>query len=128
MLTLIRQVRTEKAVLGRLYLNGAFVCFTLENAAKAIPAGVYKVENSVSTKFKRELPLLYNSAVPAKRGIRIHKGNTWEDSQGCVLVGMSHNSDAGKPGVDSAVFESAPAETMVAMLCRSVHQLAIVEQ
>ena len=68
MLTLIRQVRTEKAVLGSLYLNGAFVCYTLENAAKVIPAGVYKVENSVSPKFKRELPLLYNDSVKASRG------------------------------------------------------------
>jgi len=41
---------------------------------------------------------------------------------------MSHNSDAGKPGVDSSVFESAPAETMVAMLCRNECQLAVVEQ
>ncbi|MBO7412776.1 MAG: hypothetical protein J6U20_03825 [Fibrobacter sp.] len=128
MLTLIREVRTETTILGHLYINGAFVCYTLEAAIKAIPAGLYKVENSKSPKFGRELPLIYNDSVPAKRGIRIHKGNTWEDSQGCVLVGMSHNSDAGKPGVDSAVFESAPAETMVAMLCRNECQLVIVEQ
>lgn len=128
MLTLIRQVRTEKAILGRLYLNGAFVCYTLENASKAIPAGLYKVENSKSTKFKRELPLLYNDSVKASRGIRIHKGNTSSDSAGCILVGMTHNSDAGKPDIEPAVFESAAAETMVTMLCRNECQLAIVEQ
>lgn len=128
MLTLIRQIRTEKAILGRLYINGAFVCYTLENAAKAIHAGLYKVENSKSPKFKRELPLIYNgTTVKASRGIRIHKGNTSADSVGCILVGMSHNSDAGKPGIEPAVFESAAAETMVTMLCRNCGELVVVE-
>lgn len=128
MLTLVRCTRTETAVLGSLYLNGAFICYTLENAAKAIPCGMYTVQNSKSTKFKRELPLIYNSTtVKASRGIRIHRGNTFKDSQGCVLVGMSRNSDAGKPGIEPAVFESALAETMITMLCRNVGKLVICD-
>ena len=43
MLTLVRYNRTETAVLGSLYLNGAFICYTLENAAKSIPCGMYTV-------------------------------------------------------------------------------------
>ena len=82
MLTLVRYTRTEEAVLGSLYLNGAFICYTLENASKAIPCGMYSVQNSKSPKFKRELPLLHNAKVPASRGIRIHRGNTFNDSQG----------------------------------------------
>lgn len=127
MLTLVRYTRTDEAILGSLYLNGAFVCYTLENAAKAIPCGMYKVQNSKSPKFKRELPLLHNAQVPASRGIRIHRGNTAKDSQGCVLVGMSRNSEAGKPGIEPAVFESALAETMVTMLCRNVDKIVICE-
>ena len=119
MFTLVRYTRTEKAILGSLYLNGAFVCYTLENASKAIPAGLYSIENSVSPKFKRELPLLYNAAVPAKRGIRIHVGNSWKDSSGCVLVGMGRNGDK--------LVESQPSETMVTMLCRNVKKLVITE-
>ena len=119
MFTLVRYTRTEKAILGSLYLNGAFVCYTLENASKAIPAGLYSIENSVSPKFKRELPLLYNAAVPAKRGIRIHVGNSYKDSIGCVLVGMGRNGDK--------LTESKPAETMVTMLCRNVKKLVITE-
>lgn len=57
MLTIVRYTRTETAVLGSLYLNGAFVCYTLEKASKAIPCGMYNVQNSHSPKFKRELPL-----------------------------------------------------------------------
>ena len=119
MLTLVRYTRTETAVLGSLYLNGAFICYTLENAAKAIPCGMYAVQNSKSPKFKRELPLLYNAQVPANRGIRIHVGNTVASSSGCVLVGMGRNGDS--------LTESTPAETMVTMLCRNESNLVIVD-
>lgn len=120
MLVLVREKRTEKAILGRLFLGGVFICYTLENAAKAIPAGLYSVENSVSPKFKRELPLLYNAAVQSRRGIRIHVGNdAVKDSSGCVLVGMGRKGDK--------LTESQPAETMVTMLCRNVKKLVITE-
>ena len=117
MLTLVREAMTGNATLGRLYLNGAFVCYTLENRAKAIPCGVYMVQNSKSPKFKRELPLVYNAKVPAKRGIRIHVGNTWKDSSGCILVGMGQNY--ARPDAEPSLLESQLAETMVTMLCRN---------
>lgn len=122
MLTLVRFTRTEKAVLGRLYLNGQMICYTLENAAKAIPAGLYNVQNSQSPKFKRELPLIWNAKVPAKRGIRIHVGNTVASSSGCILVGMGRSTE------DFSVTESRLAETMVTMLCRNVDRLVICEE
>lgn len=125
MLTLVRDIRTEKAVLGRLYLNGQMVCYTLENASKAIPCGMYTVQNSKSPKFKRELPLIYNGSVPAKRGIRIHVGNTVASSSGCVLVGMGRNYV--KPTAEPSLLESALAETMVTMLCRNETKLVICE-
>ena len=122
MFTLVRYTRTEKAILGSLYLNGAFICYTLENAAKAIPAGLYSIENSKSPKFGRELPLLFSDKVPSSRGVRIHSGNTYKDSAACVLVGMKR--DDSKERID----ESMDAEKMVTMLCRNVRSLAIVER
>lgn len=122
MFTLVRYTRTETAVLGSLYLNGAFICYTLENAAKAIPAGLYSIENSKSPKFGRELPLLFSDKVPSRRGVRIHAGNTYQDSAACVLVGMKR--DDAKERID----ESKDAEKMVTMLCRNVRSLAIVER
>ena len=121
MLTLVRYTRTDEAILGSLYLNGAFVCYTLENADKAIPCGMYTVQNSKSPKFKRELPLLHNAQVPASRGIRIHRGNTFKDSQGCVLVGM------GRDVKQDFITESANAEIMVTMMCRNEKNLVIVD-
>jgi hypothetical protein len=101
-------------------LHNHFVCWTLENRSKLIPTGGYLVKNSQSPKFKRELPLLYNKVVQATRGIRIHVGNdAVKDSRGCVLVGMTRD--------ENKLMESAPAETMVAMLCRNCDYLLIVE-
>ena len=124
MLTLVRYTRTETAILGSLYLNGAFVCYTLENAAKAIPCGMYKVQNSKSPKFKRELPLLTSDKVSASRGIRIHVGNTAASSSGCVLVGMTR--EVHLLG-GSKLNESKNAETMVTMICRNESNLVIVD-
>ena len=122
MLTLIRDVKGDKAILGKLYLNGAIVCYTLENAAKAIPNGVYMVQNSISPKFKRELPLIWNKNVSSTRGVRIHVGNTVASSSGCILVGM------GRDTKKQSLAESALAEKMVTMLCRGVTELIVTEE
>ena len=121
MLTLIRDIGNDDAVMGRLELNGQFICYTLENAKKLIPCGLYTVENSISPKFKRELPLLHNKYVPAKRGVRIHVGNYYHQSNSCVLVGMGRKME------DFSLTESTNAETMVTMLCRSTFGLLICE-
>ena len=120
MLVLVREKRTETAVLGRLFIGSVCVAYTLENAAKAIPGGLYSLQNSKSTKFGRELPLIYGDKVPASRGVRIHVGNNAvKDSSGCVLVGMGRNGEK--------LTESKLAETMVTMLCRHIFALSIVD-
>ena len=121
MLVLVRDAYTETAVLGRLFLGGTCICYTLENRSKVIPCGTYNIENSKSPKFKRELPLIYGYKVAASRGIRIHAGNTSKDSAGCVLVGMGRDTVAG------TLSESKLAETMVAMLCRTIRHLTVTE-
>ena len=75
----------------------------------------------MSPKFKRTLPLIYGPKCKASRGVRIHKGNTWKDSAGCVLVGM---------GADYAkhrLVSSAEAEGMVVSLAKNNVQLVITE-
>lgn len=123
MLVLVRDIRTETTVMGKLFLNGAFICYTLENSAKSIPEGVYSIQNSVSPKFKRELPLIFNAtSVKASRGVRFHRGNSYKESNACVLVGM------GRDTKKLTISESAVAETMVTMLCRNVTKLAVTEE
>ena len=97
-LRLVREILGPRFTQGRLYVNGKFQCYTLEDADRkldnggvkipgetAIPAGKYPVIVNYSSRFKRDMPLLVN--VPQFSGIRIHPGNTAEDTEGCVLVG-----------------------------------------
>lgn len=83
------------------YLGGAqlrYICDTLEptwrdlahGASKipgrtAIPEGRYPLVVTFSPRFRRWLPLVVQ--VPQFRGIRIHAGNTPEDTAGCILPG-----------------------------------------
>lgn len=119
MLYIVREKSTEDGIQGSLYLNGAFVCYTLENVHKAIPCGAYTIENSQSPKFKRELPLIYNQEVKASRGIRFHSANSPNQLQGCIAIGMVKDVDY--------VGESSNAEKMVTMLCRNNRELIISE-
>jgi hypothetical protein len=103
-LKLIRKNHTLTTATGELYLNGEFFSYTLEDVVRgenikidrhtAIPAGRYKVKLSMSYRFKRMMPMVYtepngyelkNGGIIFK-GIRIHGGNTHENSEGCILV------------------------------------------
>ena len=106
-LELIRETFTDESTIGRLFIDGKFFCYTLEDKDRgldqnmplaviksqkvygqtAIPYGTYKVIVTPSVRLKRTLPLLVN--VPGYEGIRIHKGNTASDSLGCIILGSS---------------------------------------
>ena len=92
-LKLIREPSTETTTIGSLYIDDVFECYTLEDMVRdtkikyktAIPFGTYQVVITWSPRFKRQMPLLVN--VPGFDGIRIHPGNTHENTAGCLLVG-----------------------------------------
>ena len=103
-LLLERTTYTDKSTIGKLYINGVFQCFTLEDKDRnleqqgekvygetAIPRGKYDVVITYSKRFRTELPLLVD--VPQFEGIRIHPGNFSGDTEGCILVGSGTAPD-----------------------------------
>jgi len=82
---------------SRMLIDGEQFCDVLEDTVRkdgvkvwgetAIPEGVYKMRLSFSQRFQRILPEILN--VPNFTGIRIHGGNTAEDSHGCLLLGIN---------------------------------------
>lgn len=86
-------------IIGELFVNGTFLCYTLELAwlwnqkdRSCIPPGVYRgfVRTDHRDKWRVQL-----QGVPGDRqGIQIHIGNFPRDIKGCVLVGNSYSSDA----------------------------------
>ena len=107
-LILERIAKRKTYTIGRLYETypqGAgegllYFCDTLEptwrdyehgaykvKGRSAIPEGRYAVVISFSPKFRQWLPILLG--VPKFEGIRIHAGNSAEDTEGCILVGKN---------------------------------------
>lgn len=94
----------EGATTGDLYIDGVWECATLEDRVRtgpkvkgetAIPVGEYEILLTWSPRFKTILPLLID--VPGFDGIRIHPGNTADDTEGCLLVGEKVITHAGLP-------------------------------
>ncbi len=102
-MVLSRITKLPKCTLGDLTVDGLHECYTVEDTVReiagqspdkwkiphvtAIPVGRYEVIISMSNRFKKLLPELLN--VPGFAGIRIHKGNTAEDTEGCLIVGKT---------------------------------------
>lgn len=116
-LNLFRDYKKSTYTIGNLYINGEWFCNTLEDTDRgltmndpetkikftkvygktAIPRGVYRIDlNTKSARFSNKssyqfcrgyLPRLVN--VPGFSGVLIHIGNTAEDTEGCILVGLN---------------------------------------
>lgn len=88
-LELRRHAAVQGAILGELWLNGKFFCWTLERVGVALPADEYQVLLNVSPKFRKLMPLLVGPHVPAKWGVRMHPGTSKADTDACVLLGLA---------------------------------------
>ena len=106
-----RDYKREDYTIGRVYIDGEFFCHSLEPEDRglqqnmdekdilrlkvpgktAIPSGVYKVKMSRSPKYKRVMPEVLG--VKGFIGIRIHSGNSADDTEGCILLGDNSADD-----------------------------------
>lgn len=110
-LTLKRIALRPTYTIGKLYIDDAYFCDTLEDTVRdtnksgkfdngeqkikgktAIPYGTYEIKWTYSPRFKKYTPQLMN--VPSFEGIRVHAGNTSADTEGCLILGK--NKQVGK--------------------------------
>jgi len=97
LLKIRRKWFTDKSTIGTIEVDGIKAGFTLEDVARpdgvkipgktAIPAGTYQVILDYSQRFMKQMPHILN--VPNFSGIRIHKGNSADDVEGCIAVGLN---------------------------------------
>ncbi len=93
--SLSRHAPDGEAIIGTLETHGGATCYTLEHTSVAIPEGRYQVTLTVSARATRgelwapgsdfKLPLI--NYVPGREGVRMHAGNVFGDSSGCILLG-----------------------------------------
>ena len=97
-INITRTYRKNSYTIGKLYVNGSYVCNTLELhdstyygedfvlGKSAIPVGVYTLATCVwSPKFNGFRPRITDFKY--SKNILIHEGNKPEDTEGCILVG-----------------------------------------
>ena len=108
----ITHIRTYKATatIGEVIIKGARWCYTLEDVARppgikvygetCVPEGCYIATVTHSQRFNRPMILLCSEGKDSIikdgitfTGVRVHKGNSVEDTQGCILVGMNTNHE-----------------------------------
>ena len=123
MITLRRIARKDTYTIGKLYIDGVYICDTLEDTDRGlssymavddilkrkvkgstcIPTGLYIITLDVeSGRFKGDqfYAKLCNGKLPRLlnvkgfEGVLIHSGNTSKDTEGCILVG--ENKEVGK--------------------------------
>lgn len=120
-LTLNRRPSVGGATIGELMDDDARLVYTLEDeirevvgepvgnwkikGATAIPAGLYRVTLEDSPRFGPGTLTINN--VPGFVGVRMHGGNTSDDTEGCPLLGLRVTSNSIVGGT------SRPAVTLV---------------
>lgn len=122
-ITLDRFAKKNTYTIGRLYIDGEYVCNTIEDTDRgltqnmpvdkikqikvpgktAIPSGVYEITLKIKSPKYSNSTYYVNFCnayvprllnVPGYDGVLIHTGNTADDSQGCIIVG--YNTIVGK--------------------------------
>lgn len=96
-----------EALIGKLYIDGEFACYTLEDWEEdvnhRVKRGTYKVFLRHEGRVNDEYSILFKDfhkgmlhiLVPGRLWILVHCGNSPVDTLGCLLVGSS-NSTNGK--------------------------------
>ena len=113
LIRLNRDIITPERTLGIWLVDNVHYAYSLEDPVRprgeyvskftAIPEGYYELVMTYSNRFKVLMPLVLNlrNAVPptlfhgvdlSNCGIRIHGGNTTNDTEGCPLMGANRNN------------------------------------
>jgi len=93
-----RDTFTADSTTGMMYVDGAYLCFTLEphwdqsqGKPYCIPNGTYAADLEFSEKNGFITPRLTD--VPGFTDIEIHPGNEPKDTLGCCLVGYTRSTN-----------------------------------
>ncbi len=117
-----RYLSTNEATLSRIYIDGVFECYGLEDEFREtkvsgetrIPAGTYKVtlrtEGGFHARYSKDrrfrdihIGMPWVRDVPGFEWILIHVGNFEDDTDGCLLLGVLRDE------LRMAVYRSAEA-------------------
>lgn len=106
----IKVLRTKQgkhSTLSEIYLNNQFACYGLENIPRpvkirgetAIPAGLYPLgfnrDGAMNGRYYDDYPKMHQGMleirdIPNFSYVYFHKGNSYKQTAGCILVGSQY--------------------------------------
>ena len=111
--TVKREKEINGALPGKVFVNGSFFGYSLENAAYKIPVGNYRAALQDSAKFGKKLLFL---DVLGRSGILVHNGNTKDDTRGCIIAARERSSkDTVKNGLAEDLAELAKNQSDISV-------------
>jgi hypothetical protein len=129
----VRDTFTDQTTIGKMFINDEYECNTLEDVVRkgakvfgktAIPEGTYDVIIDYSNHFGKEMPHVLN--VPNFQGIRIHSGNVAEDTEGCILLGLTRKMNW--IGQSRTAFEAFFPKLEIALMKKEPVTIEIVNE
>ncbi len=131
-----REIFNDDCTLGRFYIEGEHYAYTCEDKERylevngpdakvpketAIPRGRYRMTVTYSKRFNKVMPEL--KGVPYFTGVRIHGGNTKDDTEGCPLIGEERTENGVrkcKEVVDGLIRKIIAEEKLGNLFCVTV--------
>lgn len=119
-----RHYFSETYTIGKLFIDGAYFCDTLEPSTTskehpAVKVGKYPLNIVWSSKFGCYMPRI---EVPHRSGILFHVGNHSKDTKGCVLLGL--NTIKGSVTASRVTFHSF-VQLVFTAVCHNVAQVIV---
>ena len=102
-LTIKRVASNQHGTFGVMIDNGVPFAVTLERPWKdnmrfesCIPAGAYTCQRKISPQFGETFEIV---SVPGRDDVLFHKGNTMQDTEGCILIGEEFGRFRGQASI-----------------------------
>lgn len=92
-----RNRRTKDAIFGTVTVGGKFICYSMENLARAISPGIYTARLDMSPHLGYVCPHLQvperDTLAGGDAGIRLHVANYPRQIEGCIALGLRAETD-----------------------------------
>lgn len=104
---LVRDTPKESgAITSKVYIDGSFFGYGLENNLYKIPTGSYSMYGKYSPSFKANKVYI---DVPGRSNIMWHGGNTHDQTKGCIMVASNRYGETISGDLSNKLFDVVDA-------------------
>lgn len=94
------------AITSKIYVDGSFFGYGLENNLYKIPTGTYSMYGKYSPSFKKNKVYI---DVPNRTNIMWHGGNTHDQTKGCIIVAANRDGEKVSGDLSDKLFDVVDA-------------------